>query len=222
MSYLIQIGAGAGDQDELVDGFTKFVKKKINYQSNKIIIIEANPLNLDKLKICWKEFSNVKIFNLAIVDNNFKNENIKIFYTLDDGPNYQVTSIHKDHVKKHYPNSEIIETNVDTKKINDFLKDEVGLEKIEYLAIDAEGIDFDIVMDLDLKKFNIKNISIEYIHLDRQKIIKLFNKFLNNGYSYIGKGFDTNGYDLMFKKKMNIFLRLKTKFKLYKLARKRR
>ena len=30
MSYLIQIGAGAGDQDELVDGFTNFVKKKKN------------------------------------------------------------------------------------------------------------------------------------------------------------------------------------------------
>ena len=57
MSYYIQIGAGAGDQDERAsyqDGFTNFVKKITKKQSDRFLIVEANPLNLDKLRICWK------------------------------------------------------------------------------------------------------------------------------------------------------------------------
>ena len=215
MSYFIQIGAGAGDQDERTDyqdGFTKFVKKNINSLDDKILIVEANPLNLDKLKICWTNYSNLKIFNLAIVDSKFEDEYIKLYYTEDDKPCYQVTSIFKDHVIKHYPDSQILETKVESKKINDFLLQEVGREKIEYLAIDAEGIDFDLIMDLNFKKFDIKNISIEFIHLSRDKKKMLISKLVENGYTYNGKGFDTNGYDLMFKKKMNLYLKLKTKY----------
>lgn len=215
MSYFIQIGAGAGDQDERTDyqdGFTKFVKKNINIHNDKILIVEANPLNLDKLKICWTDYSNLKIFNLAIVDSKFEDEHIKLYYTEDDKPCYQVTSIFKDHVIKHYPDSQILETKVESKKINDFLLQEVGREKIEYLAIDAEGIDFDLIMDLNFKKFDIKNISIEFIHLSRDKKKMIISKLVENGYTYNGKGFDINGYDLMFKKKMNLYLKLKTKY----------
>mgnify|MGYP007000205091 len=49
MTYFIQIGAGAGDQDERTnyqDGFTNFVKKINKKQSDKFLIVEANPLNL--------------------------------------------------------------------------------------------------------------------------------------------------------------------------------
>ena len=40
---------------------------------------------------------------------------------------------------------------------------------IESFSIDVEGADFDIMMDIDLKKFNIKNISIEYLHLTKKQ-----------------------------------------------------
>ena len=215
MSYYIQIGAGAGDQDERInykDGFTNFIKKKTYNKDDKILVVEANPLNLDKLKICWKDYLNLKIYNLAIVDSNFTGENIKLFYTEDDKPCYQVTSINVEHVKKHYPKSIILEKKVRAKKINDFLAEEAGLQKIEYLAIDAEGIDFDLIMDLNLKKFDIENISIEIIHLNKEQKKVLVNKLLENGYSYSGKGFDVLGYDLMFRKKMNLYLKLKTKY----------
>lgn len=61
MSYFIQIGAGAGDQDErsnYKNGFTNFIKKNIRNRNNKVLIIEANPLNLDKLRLCWRDFPN--------------------------------------------------------------------------------------------------------------------------------------------------------------------
>lgn len=215
MSYFIQIGAGAGDQDERVnykDGFSSFVKKNFSKEKDKILVVEANSLNLDKLKFCWSDYSNTKIFNLAIVDSNFEDEFIKLFYAKEDEPCYQVTSIFKEHVEKHYPNSKIEEIKVKSKKINDFLSEEVGSAKIDYLAIDAEGIDYDLIMDLNFKKFDIENISIEFLHLNKDKKNRLINRLIENGYSYYGKGFDINGYDLMFKKKMNLYLKLKTKY----------
>ena len=85
------------------------------------------------------------------------------------------------------------------------------------MAVDAEGVDFELVMDLNLKKFDIKNISIEIIHLNKEQKKILGNKLIENGYSYIGKGFDIDGYDVMFKKKMNLYLKLKTKYFTQKL-----
>ena len=76
-------------------------------------------------------------------------------------------------------------------------------------------------MNLNLTKFDIENISFEFIHFNKEQIIKVFNKLLQNGYTYYGKGFDVNGFDLMFKKKINLFLKLKTKFKLFKICKKK-
>ena len=223
MSYFIQIGAGAGDQDESLDfkdGFTKFIKEKINSQNNDILVVEANPHNLKKLKDCWKEYSNVKIFNIAIVDSHYDKDTIKLYYTESDAPCYQITSINKEHVKKYYPNDEIIELNVQSQKINDFLIEKTKVENIEYLAIDVEGIDYDLLMDIDFDKLKINNISFEFIHLNREQIKNIFNKLIQKGFTYSGKGFDINGYDLMFKKKINFYLKLRTKYRLYRILKK--
>ena len=222
MSYFIQIGAGAGDRDERLDfkdGFTKFVKEKINNQNN-ILVVEANPHNIRKLKDCWREYSNVKIFNIAIVDSHYNKDDIKLYYTESDAPCYQITSINKEHVTKHYPNDKIIEINVQSQKINDFLIEKTKSEIIEYLSIDVEGIDYDLLMDIDFDKLKIKNISFEFIHLNEVQIKNVFNRLIKNGFTYSGKGFDINGFDLMFKKKINFFLELKTKYRLYRVLKK--
>ena len=215
MSFYIQIGAGGGDLDEISnfkDGFTNFLKKRGVKKDDKILIVEANPLNLDRLKECWKDFKNLKILNLAIVDKRFDDENIKIYYTEDDKPCYQVSSIFKEHLIKHYPNSKILTKTVQSKKINDFLIDETKKKPIEYLAIDTEGLDFDLVMDIDFDIFEIKNISIEFLHLNKKCKKQLIHKLIEKGYSYYGNGFDVRGYDFMFTKKMNFFLKIKTKY----------
>ena len=222
MSYYIQIGAGAGDQDARVnfkDGFTKFIKNIKLDKNDKILLIEANPLNIKKLKECWKNYENTKIFNLALVDKNFSKKDIKLYYTEDDKPCYQVTSLFYSHVKKHYPTSKILELHTKTKNINSFLNTEVGNNIIKYLAIDAEGIDFDLMMDIDYQNFEIQNISFEVLHLNLKQKKKLKEKLMANGYSYFGRGFDPHGYDLMFKKKMNPYLWLKTKFFVRKLKK---
>ena len=214
MAFYIQIGSGAGDMDSSLnfqDGFTNFIKKKRLEKNDKILLVEANPLIINKLHQCWKDFPNVKIFNLAIVGNNLNADTIDIFYTKDDQPYYQVTSHDIDHVKKHYPKSVIEKISVKSKKISDFLNEEVMNEKIEYLSIDAEGMDFEIIMSMDFTKHNIKYISVEFLHFGKNRK-KILSKLADAGYSFKGSGFDINGYDFMFEKKTNIYLKFKTKY----------
>ncbi len=214
MAFYIQIGSGAGDMDSssnFKDGFTDFIKKKRLDKNDKILLVEANPLIINKLDRCWKDFPNAKIFNLAIVGNNIDTASIDFFYAKDDQPDYQVSSCDIHHVKKHYPKSVIEKISVKSKKITDFLNEEVMNEKIEYLSIDAEGMDFEIIMSMDFTKHNIKYISVEFLHFGKNSK-KILNKLADSGYSFKGPGFDINGYDFMFEKKTNIYLKFKTKY----------
>ena len=199
----IQIGAGAGDLDpssKFRDGFSEYVKKHKS-KNKKIFAIEANPKNIKKLKESWKKYKNTKIINCAIVPNNFNKKKIKLFYSKDDIPHYQLLSSDFVHVKRYFPNSQIKFIFVKTLKIQTFLKKYFKGVDIETLSIDIEGIDYDVVMDIDFKKYNIKNLSIEYLHLNRNQKKKLIKKLIYCGYSYNGFGLDHNNIDWLFTKK---------------------
>ena len=66
-------------------------------------------------------------------------------------------SHYKKHVVDHYPNSEIQETIVKVKKISDFLKEISNDNVIDYLSIDVEGMDAEILLSIDLENILIKN-----------------------------------------------------------------
>ena len=205
----VHLGAGAGDLDEGANfrcGFTEFIKK--NYKSsNKIFLLEANPKNIPSLERCYKNFKNVEIFNLGI--EIIKCGTIKFFYTEDDAPHYQVCTTKINHLKKHYPNSIIKEFSISAISINEFLETIVKSKLIDYLSIDLEGMDYESLMSINLKKFFIKNISIEFIHLDKFQKKTMIGHLNKNGYSYSGYGYDHNNFDLLFikkEKKLNRFL----------------
>jgi hypothetical protein len=86
----IHMGAGAGDLDPKANfrcGFTEFIKK--NYKKNDIILaVEANKLNIKKLKKCWENYPKTKILNLAIVGNYLNKKKKTLYYTEQDKPHY--------------------------------------------------------------------------------------------------------------------------------------
>ena len=203
----IHIGAGAGDLDPWTnfrDGFSEYIKKNKNEES-KIFVVEANPKNIKKLKACWKDYKNVKIFNLAITPNDYLGENITLFYSKDDKPHYQFLSYDKKHVKHYFPNSEIKEIKIKTIKIENFLENNFLNLKIDSFSIDVEGLDYRIFMDIDLKKFDIYQFSIEYLHLNKNQKKNIVKKFIENGYSYYGFGIDHNNLDWLFIKKKSLW-----------------
>ena len=205
----IQIGAGAGDKDSRAnyrDGFTEFVKKLPKNRIKKIILVEPNPVNIPFLRECWKDYPEACIYELAIIPENINLKNIDFYYSLYDGPNYQVASIVKQHVLNHYSgDNNVIESfSVPTIHINDFLNkyndNGNGNDEIELLSLDIEGIDSEIMLDLKLDNIKVKYISFEYIHMgDNLEDVK--KHLENNNFEYIGKGVDHNGFDYLYKQK---------------------
>ena len=204
MNFL-HIGGGAGDLDPKAnyrDGFSEFVKTFKSKKKN-IFIIEANPINIPALKKSWKKYKSVKIFNIAISAKKIKK--IKFFFAEEDAPHYQLFSSDINHVKKHFLNSKIKIKNISAISINQFLYKNNKEKKINYFSIDIEGSDYEVIMALNLKKYIIENISLEYLHLNKLQKIKILKKLLNNGYSYYGFGLDHNKIDWFFKKNKSIW-----------------
>ena len=214
------MGAGAGDLDSSANfrcGFTGFIKK--NYKKNDFIFaIEANKLNIKKLKKCWKNYPKTKILNLAITADSLDN-NKTLYYTEQDKPHYQVCSVDINHVKKHYPKSLIKKFSVKAITIKEFFNKYIKKKCINFLSIDLEGIDYEIIMSINLKKNHIKNISIEHLHLTKIQKFKLINHLNNNGYSYCGSGYDHNNFDYLFIKKKILFNQILSRV-LFMISRK--
>ncbi len=195
---LIQIGSGAANFDEnFQDGFTNFVKKKI--KKGNIFVVEANSIHIKKLKKNWRKTKNVKIFNLAIIPDNVVKNKMVFFYSEDDKPDFQIFSNSNFFVKRHFPNSKIKKKVVRCISISNFFKKNF-IKKIDFLSLDIEGMDFDVLYNLDLKKFTIKNISFEHLHLSFWQKIKIIKKFVKNKYFFSGMGFDIRKSDWMFTK----------------------
>ena len=199
---LIQIGSGSASLDtQIEDGFSNFiVKKKIK---KKIYIIEANSIHIDNLKKFYSEYKNIKIFNLAISSDNTFLKKMVFFYCLNDAPNYQIFSNSKSFVTKHFPNGEIKKKTVECLRISEFIEKN-NIKNIDYLSIDIEGMDYDVLINLNLNKFQIKNISFEHLHLSFFEKIKIVYKLIKHDYYFSGMGFDLRKSDWMFRKRYNL------------------
>ena len=214
------MGAGAGDLDSSANfrcGFTEFIKK--NYKKDdEIFAIEANKLNIKKLKKCWKNYPKTKILNLAITADSLDN-NKTLYYTEQDKPHYQVCSMDINHVKKHYPKSLIKKFSVKAITIKEFFKKYIEKKCINFLSIDLEGIDYEIIMSINFKKNHIEKLSIEHLHLTKFQKLKLINHLNNSGYSYCGSGYDHNNFDYLFIKKKILFNQILSRV-LFMISRK--
>ena len=211
MNFL-HIGGGAGDLDPKAnfrDGFSEFVKNHKSKNKN-IYIVEANPVNIQTLKKSWKKYKSVKIFNFAIMDKN--NKKFKFFYSKEDSPHYQLFTSNIKHIKIHFPGSAIKKKYINSININSFLDKYFKSKTIDYFSIDIEGADYKVLMKLNLKKYKIQNISLEYLHLNKNQKIKILKKLIINGYTYFGFGLDHNKIDWFFKKKECKWNNLLSKF----------
>ena len=74
------------------------------------------------------------------------------------------------------------------------------LKKINFLAIDIEGMDYDVLINLDFKKIDITHVSFEHLHMSSWEKLKIICKFIKNDYYFSGMGFDVRKSDWMFTK----------------------
>ena len=200
MSLYIQIGGGVGNQDPsagLKDGFMSFIRRSALAADDEVIVIEANPLLIDRLRQSWSDCPQAKVLHLAITADDFlASSEIELFYSQDDAPFYQISSTIKSHVEKFYPDSNISSFKVPVLGINDFLSSFQDFSSIELLATDIEGLDTDVIGAIDLDRFSIYQLSFEKSHAKHhyQDLIKKLKQY---GYRKAGMGMDPHNSDVL-------------------------
>jgi FkbM family methyltransferase len=185
---IVQLGAATGN-----DHVTELVKNK---DLDFLYLVEANQLNIPLLKECYKNTNNHFIDNLAIVSKK-ETDTIKLYYsTLDSNNSYQISSINKEHVSHYYPQNENLKFfEISCCTLEEYLNLN-NIKKLDYLFIDIESLDADVILDLDLDKYDIKNIQIEWLHIGIKENL-ILDKFKKHNY-IMEIGLDKDKFDRIF------------------------
>jgi FkbM family methyltransferase len=172
---ILQLGASIGN-----DHVTQLVQSIQNLEL--LVLVEPNVRSLDRLKECYRLTPNVCIENLAIVPNYDSGHIAEMFFAERDGEwGYQVTSMFKSHLEKHlYDTTEIESFHIKCITLHDLLTKHNIIE-LDYLYIDIEGMDEDVLLSLNLEKYNIKNICVEVLHMNR--VDEVYNFLKRHGYT---------------------------------------
>jgi len=172
---VVQIGSNKGNDD-----LSNYIKEtKVNLEFG--LFVEANPLHINDLRNCYEKYANAFIENVGIKPAYEQNNNMTIYYYTIDGPNYHVASCNKEHLKKFYYHAdghleEIKEFSIPCISL-DSLFEKYNITELDWLLVDVEGIDAEILLSTDWKKYNIKRIDYERLHLGNKKeqIEKMFS-----------------------------------------------
>lgn len=172
-------GIVIGTHDGTTGEWVKHVKNKSTYA----VLVEASKKQFDELMENYVNFDNVSFRNNVITGNG---GNVK-FYEFGLG---YTNTLSEDHYKKHiYDDEELVVVNMESVSINDLILQENLQHNLDWLHLDTESIDDEIIMSLDFNKVNKpKLIVFETINFSKERtgsgerIDKLFDWLHSNGY----------------------------------------
>lgn len=153
---LVQIGANRGN-----DHVTELIKEHAE-PFDKIILVEPIIYVLERLSNCYKDIQNVIIEN-CIISNSLKKTEIIYFH---HGYDYETSTLNSKHLIDHgCPEDRIVSNEVPNMTLTELLSKH-NIHDLNYLFIDAEGQDIDIIMSLDLSLTPVDHIHFEIAHSD--------------------------------------------------------
>jgi len=189
----LQIGSNIGNTNsDLL--FSKDIQNK------NLILIEPVPYLFNKLLENYKErHKNNYIILLNIAISN-KNDTLDLYIPslkndLSNMPSWitELSSTNKYHIYNHtsqnFPNLIVDKISVPCLTINSLIKI-YSIKEIDFLIVDTEGHDYDILMDLDLEKLKPNKIKFENRHMDDthmrgKRYIELVEYLCKYGYKMI-------------------------------------
>lgn len=145
------------------------------------VLIDANPYLIDELKKIRK---NDKIINVAITNQDVNEITLHV-------PSASELATVSDNFLDYWKGKGANDINllqVKCSRINDILKTEFPDRVPEYISIDVEGIDLDILHDIDFKIFRPYIISVEPSdHFIPYTSVKMIEFLAQNGYQLIAR-----------------------------------
>jgi FkbM family methyltransferase len=165
------------------DGMNGEWVKHIKHKTTNAILVEASKKQFDELSYNYNGFDNVKLLNEAITSDGREAE----FYEFGLG---STNTFDKLHCENHIINGENVTIrNVKSLGINELIIQENLQNTLDWIHLDTEAIDDEIIMGLDFSKikkpklivFETINFSKERLG-DSTRIDTLFDWLKSNGY----------------------------------------
>lgn len=169
---------------------------KESFNNKQMILIEPVPYLFKQLQKNYLE----KTKNNTIQFKNYAVSNkdgvLELYVPSESNdfsryPNWatQLASTNPEHIQRHFSDLIVEKISVPCFRLNTLIK-ELNISNIEYLIVDTEGHDYDILMDLDLSIVKPKKIQFENSHMDGvfltgDKYTHLLNHFKEHGYEKI-------------------------------------
>jgi len=156
------------------DGFTQSNTWHLeNYKNWKGILVEPNILAYHRCKEIRK---NSKVFNCALVSEEYPDEKIKVIHrnvyhgdpglmsAIEDSPIRK----DKDWLAKQTDMDHTTEFNILARTLNSILE-ECNVESIDFFSLDVEGYEIEVLQGFNIKKYLPKILLIEW-HSDISEI----------------------------------------------------
>ena len=145
------------------------------------------------------DFESIQLFNLARSSDVNINATVssgeftkELFFYHDKSP---INTIEKKIAD--YQSAKVTEVrSVETKTLNDILTDNL-INKVDYLNIDVEGHEIDVLNGFDINKFSPDIVSVEFLDLAMKKLEFKNNNLKNVLNSSIYEYMTKNGYGLI-------------------------
>ncbi len=147
------------------------------------MLIEPSASNFEK---CYKNRSSKNIFeHCALVSENFKGQYLEMIFdnlrtSKKDFEKYEDIVKFNDINIKKWTNYKFLSP---TKTLSSLISKH-NIDRVDFLSLDTEGSEFDILSGSNLDSGIIKNILVEIRDRDKNKIFTLLKKY---NYSFITK-----------------------------------
>lgn len=157
--YIIDCGAYIG---------TSILYFKVNYPNARILAFEPDNKNINLLNKNlnnWK-FNDIKIENAAVWINNGH-----VNFSSEGNMASKITNSENENLNE----------NIKSIRLNDLLKSEV-----DFLKIDIEGAEYEVIKDCSENLLNVKNLFIEYHgnYDEMYKLNEILNILVSKGFKY--------------------------------------
>lgn len=164
---IIQVGANRGD-----DEFFRYISLFPSNLIDMLVLVEPFGVHHAALAKQYKHINNKLILGFVVSSRSEEIGNaVSFWYHEADGPYFEVASTKKSHIQKHHVfnpalsrNDGYVELKVQAITINHLLA-MLGWTEVDLMCIDAEGCDEQIIQSIDFKKYVIRNLFFETLHL---------------------------------------------------------
>ncbi len=190
---IIQVGANDGERLDPVVSL-------IGRYACKAILAEPAPYAGAKLQKKYAAHPDIKILQKAITPQNQAGDLPFWHFQPREGLPFNedftlwgsFSRQHLEKFRKAVPHFEDLLTCslIPTEGINDLLS-QSGFAQVDYLQVDAEGLDEELISAIDLRQHKPSLIRFEHMHSDRRRVFQLLDKLSAAGYRTFSAGMDT-------------------------------